>query len=281
MTNLTNNVPLQKLTKKVNYDNWNLKMKKAYKGDDRMKQMRLLTLRGELERITWVEIVVNQLYRNGEIDNFENVSGPLRRTGNKRRSGSHLKNNYSKRRERLKTLKAKDDTEYVEDAVLVIEVEDKKKRKNSLVNKIGIEADKIVDMRMKEEIINLLEEDEEEVTLLMKGRCLDNSHRSKEHVEILEEHVENLVDHVDSSVGEPSSLIVWIYSLVELVDNIRGTKTIDMNLGKNRLDTEITKNPIKNKLAIEISKNKSTTVKAKYKSAKEKNKWAKRRANQL
>ena len=53
-------------------------LEKAYKGDDRVKQVRLQTLRGKLESmkmketegvaeyITWVETVANQLSRNGE-----------------------------------------------------------------------------------------------------------------------------------------------------------------------------------------------------------------------
>ena len=56
---------------------WDI-LEKAYKGDDRVKQVRLQTLRGELESmkmnetkgvaeyITRVETVVNQLSRNGE-----------------------------------------------------------------------------------------------------------------------------------------------------------------------------------------------------------------------
>ena len=78
---------------------WDI-LEKAYKGDDRVKQVRLQTLRGELESmkmnetkgvaeyITRVETVVNQLSRNGETlpasrvvenilrsltDDFENV----------------------------------------------------------------------------------------------------------------------------------------------------------------------------------------------------------------
>jgi gag-polypeptide of LTR copia-type len=78
---------------------WNI-LEKVFKGTDRVKQVRLQTLRGELESIkmkesesvsdyiTRVQAVVNQLIRNGEaltdarvvekilrslIDNFENV----------------------------------------------------------------------------------------------------------------------------------------------------------------------------------------------------------------
>ena len=61
---------------------------------------------------------------------------------NERRRRSHLIN-YSKWRERLKTLKAEEDTEVVEQVILVVEVKDKRRRKNNPTNKVGAEEDDV------------------------------------------------------------------------------------------------------------------------------------------
>lgn len=71
------------------------------------------------------------------------LSHLLRCTSNERRkSGSHLRN-YSKWSERIRTLKEEDETYLVYEAVMVVEVEDKKKRNNNLVNKIGSKENEV------------------------------------------------------------------------------------------------------------------------------------------
>jgi len=59
-----------------------------------------------------------------------------------RRSGSHLIN-YSKKREKLRTLKEEDNNEEVKEAFLMVEVMERKRRKNNLGSKIGMEEDKV------------------------------------------------------------------------------------------------------------------------------------------
>jgi len=95
-----NEFDFEKITSaKSSKEAWDI-LKKAYKGDDQVKQVQLQTLRGELESITMketegvvkyvtqIETMVNQLSRNGEtlptsrvlekilrslIENFENM----------------------------------------------------------------------------------------------------------------------------------------------------------------------------------------------------------------
>jgi len=87
----------------------------------------------------------------------KNLLGRLEhRSSERRRNGSHFII-YSKQKCQLKmkkpkTFKAENKTKEVEETIRVVEVEEKKKRKNNLTNKIGAKEDEVIESMLVEQL---------------------------------------------------------------------------------------------------------------------------------